>query len=313
MIKNIGRILLIFFSVIFQLNNLVGQIEVEEEPKMLYWERTHRVKKWKDKQDFRDVFHKDKYLLGKKRIIGNISYNTGRVWVDDSQNNERRSEIRSSLGFYTRIRFYEEFSFNTTFFKNFNSEASARWISDYTYSIGRYTWKPNKFNYGYENYGNNKYSDNFKIFTERFLEGYYFLSYSHNLSKSLTDKIKLDSTTNVKFTYFARYAIKYRDEYNILHGGLFQGKPTIGAGIRLTLFWDIYAEAATYFYYKPSVQQQFWDPDYSYGFGYFNYRSFRCSLTYGNWVINRFPWNKSTRPEYGFLDGNFRFVINYVW
>ncbi len=310
MIKSKGRIFLIFLSVFFQLNKLIGQIEVEEEPKMLYWERTHGPVKWKDKQDFRDVFHKDRYLLGKKRIIGNISYNTGRVWVDDYQNNERHSEIRSSLGFYTRIRFFEEFSFNTTFFLNFNSKASARWISDYTYSIGRYTWKPKRFNFGYENYGNNKYKDNFHDFSQKFLEGYYFLSYSHSLSQKLNDAIKLDSTTNVKFTYFARYSIQYRDEYNIVHH---EGKPTVGAGLRLTLFWNLYVEGATYFYYKPEIQQQFWDPDYTYGFGYFNYKSFRLSLTYGNWVVNRFPGKEQTHPEYGFWDGNFRMVFNWRW
>lgn len=291
---------------------MAGQIVVEEELKMLYWEHTHGPIKLKDAKNFRDVFHKDRYLLGKNRIGGSFSYNTGRVLIED-KDNAFHYEIRNALGIFTRIRFFEEFSFNTTFYKDFNPLASTRWISDYTYSIGRYNWRPNKFNFGYENYINNKYSDNFKTFSSKFLEGYYYLSYSHNLAEKYTDKIKLDNTTNLKFTYFARYSIKYRDENEVTHGTLFRGKPTIGGGARFTIFYNIYVESALYFYFNPALQKQPWDPDYTYGFGFFDYRSFRCSLTYGNWAINRFSWNKTSYPHYGFFDGNFRFVVNYLW
>ena len=304
--------LLIFISILFPFNHVIGQIVLEEEPKRLYYERLGRVRKFKDMKDFRDVFHYNKLLMGKNRISGNISYNTGRVVIDDGHG--KQDEMRSALGFFTRIRFFEQFSLNTTFYKDFNPRASARWTSNYTYSIARYNWKPKKFNYGYENYINNRYSDSFETMGEKFLEGYYFISYSNNLSERITQKIKLDSTTNVKFIYFGRYAIKYRDENEITHGGLASGKPTIGAGLRFTIFWNIYVESAVYYYFDPFVKrQQPWDPDYSYGFGYFDWRSFRWSLTYGNWAVNRFPWNKTYYPYYGFLDGNFKFAINWIW
>jgi hypothetical protein len=313
MAKKRDRIALIFLSVLFQQSLVIGQIKLEEEPKMLYWEQTHRVKKLKDADDFRDVFHKDRYLLGKKRIYGNISYNAGRIMIDD-ENHIAHPELRSAIGFYTKVRFFEEFSFSTTFYKNLNRSTNVRWLSDYEYSIGRYNWRSNKFNYGYENYANNKYSDDLKTFGDKFLEGYYFISYSHSLAKGLTRKISLDSSTNLKFVYFVRYSIKYRDQFNVSHGSLFSGKPTLGGGLRITLYKNIYVESAVYFYFNPKVQQQPWDPDYSYGFGYFNYHSFRCSLTYANWAVNRFPWNESTAySNYGFLDGNFRLVANWIW
>jgi len=300
----------VFILVLFKTNSALAQIVIEEEPKRLYYERTKRITNFWEMKDMRDVFHKDKYLLGKNRITGNISYNTGRVLIDDGH--EIHKEYRSAIGFFTRIRFLEEFSFNTTFYKDFNYNAVAPWISDYTYSIGRYNWRPNKFNYGYENYVNNKYSDNLKTFSNKFLQGYFFVSYSHFLSEKLTNKIKLDSTTSLKFTYFVRYAINYLDENQVVHGSLFDGKPTYGGGLRYTVYRNIYIESALYFYINPEKKQP-WDPDYSYGFGYFDWRSFRISLTYGNWVINRFPWNKTAYPSYGFVDGNFRIVGNYIW
>jgi hypothetical protein len=305
------RILALAFLVLMPWKGLFAQIVVDEAPRGLYYERTARVKKFKDMKDFRDVFHKDKFLLGRNRISGNISYNTGRVLIDDGR--EVHGEYRQALGFFTRIRFFEEFSFNATFYKDFNPKATARWTSDYSYSIGRYNWRPNRFNYGYENYINNKYKDDLATFGEKFLEGYYFISYSRMLSEKLTKRIRLDSTSSVRFTALSRYSINYRNEREEIHGGLFSGKPYFGLSIRHTVFWNIYIEGAVYYYVSAKYLQQPWDPDYSYGFGYFDWRSFRVSVTYGNWAINRFPWKKTAYPKYGFIDGNFKIAANYIW
>lgn len=298
------------FSAMFYSHPCRAQIIADEEPKMLYYERTHeRIRNvWKMK-NFRDVFHKDKYLLGKNRIMGNISYHTGRVLIDDGK--VIYPETRQALAFYTRIRFFEEFSLTTTFYKDYNPKAAARWIADYTYSVGRYNWRAHRFNFGYENYVNNKYSDSRETFTRKFLEGYYFISYNY-IPDKLNKLVSIDSTSSLRMMAFTRYAIMYRDELEVTHGGIFSGKPTVGAAIRYTFFWNIYAESAVYYYFLPGKQQP-WDPDYSYGFGYFDWRSFRISITYGNWAINRFPWNKTFYPGYGFPDGNFRMVANWIW
>lgn len=301
--------LIIYFLLCFNLCQ--GQFIVDEEPKMLYYERTHqRIKNPLRMKNFRDVFHKDKLLMGKNRIMGSISYNSGRVLIDEG--GIVFPETRQALAFFTRIRFFEEFSFNTIFYKDYNLRASGRWISDYNYSIGRYNWREHKFNFGYENYINNKYSDPWKIVGRKFLEGYYFISYNH-LPKGLNYTLRIDSTSSLRFIYFSRYAIKYRDEREVTHGGLFSGKPTVGVAFRYTLLWNIYFETAAYYYFLEEKQQP-WDPDYSYGFGYFDWRSFRLSVTYGNWAINRFPWNNSgLYKNYGFPDGNFRIAGNWIW
>jgi len=305
------RYSLFFFSILLLFCRLPAQIVINEEPKRLYYEfAIKRITKFRDMKNMRDVFHLNKYLMGKNRIFGSFSYNTGRVLI--ANEHEVRSEIRNALGFYTRFRFFEEFSVNSTFFIDFNKKATARWTSDYSYSIGRYNWRPNKYNYGYENYINNKYTDDWKTFGEKFLEGYYFVSYTNYLSQKLTRVIALDSTSSFKFIYFARYAIKYRDEKNVIHGGITKGKPSFGVAVRYTIFRNIYVESAVYYFVDPATRQP-WDPDYSYGFGYFDWRSFRISLTYGNWAINRFPGAKKIYPSYGFIDGQFRLIANWIW
>lgn len=311
--KNYFQVKVFVFFLFFLLTHVhcvKAQIIVEEELKRLYYDRTRRITKFKDMNDFRDVFHKDKFLLGKKRIMGNLSMNMGRIIVDNGQG--LKSEMRAALGFYMRIRFFEEFSVNTTFYKDFNKRAEARWTSDYTYAIGRYNWRPKRFNFGYENYLNNKYSDDFKTFSDKFMQGYYFISYSHILNK-FSIKTALDNTSNLRLTYVVRYSIKYENRKKEIDGDFFHGKPTFGAGFRYTIYKNIYVESAFYLYMKPDVQKAPWDPDFTYGFGYFDWRSFRISLTYGNWAVNRFPWNKTEYQHYGFIDGNFRIVANYIW
>jgi hypothetical protein len=291
------------------LNKTVAQIVIEEEPNRLYYEfAVKRITKFKDMKNFRDVFHKNKYWMGKNRISGSLSYNTGRVLIGN--NGHTHEEWRQALAFSTRLRFWEQFSINTTFFYDFNRKATARWISDYSYTIGRYNWKPNKFNYGYENYLNNKYNDNISLVGQKFLEGYYFISYSNNLPERIKNWIAFDETTNLKFVYFYRYSIRYRDEFNrtFFNGG----KSVIGIAARYTIFKNIYGEGAVY-YYPEEYKRQPWDPDYTYGFGYFDWRSFRVSLTYGNWAINRWPGEKVLYPKYGFLDGQFRLIGNWIW
>lgn len=144
---------LFFIFTVLQFNNASGQIIIEEEPNRLYYEfAVKRITNFWEMKNFRDVFHKDKYWMGKNRISGSLSYNTGRVLI--GTNGHTKEEWRQALAFSTRVRFWEQFSFNTTFFYDFNKKATARWTSDYSYTIGRYNWKPNKFNYGYENYLN---------------------------------------------------------------------------------------------------------------------------------------------------------------
>lgn len=210
---NYIHIFLFIFFLVSGIIEVKAQIIIDEPPRQLYYDRLGRVKKFKDMRDMRDVFHYDKFLLGRNRISGNVSYNTGRVLIDDANFN-KHSEIRSAMAYFIRYRFLEQFSVNATFYQDFNKRVNARWISDFNYSIGRYAWQNMKLNFGYENYCPNKYNDNISTLAEKFLEGYYFVSYNRNLSEKATAKIKLDDNTMVRFVAFARCAIRYADEFN---------------------------------------------------------------------------------------------------
>ncbi len=303
--------LFFFFIFSLSLNQLIAQIIINEPPRALYYDRTRRITNPVDFNNFRDVFHSDKLLMGRRRIMGSIFYNTSRVFVYDGY--KLNAEIKQAIGYDIRFRFLEEMMVNATFYQNFNRRAVAEWTSDYSYSIGRYNWENRKINFGYENYVQNKYKSTIEQFGENFLEGYYFVSANIFLPKETTDKIAIDETSNLRFITFSRYAFKYHDYYGNIKGGLFGGKPSVGGSFRYTIGWHFYIESALYYYFNSGKYQQPWDPDYTYGFGYANYRSFRLFCTYGNWATNRFPWRKKTYPGYGFPDGDFRLGVSWVW
>lgn len=303
-----GNFFRVFLLLIFPAC-LCAQIIDDRGPQDRYYMRKARVTNFWKMKDFRDVFYVDKYLLGRQRISGNLTYNFQRVILSDYPT--LQSQYRSALSFFIRYRLYEEIYVNTNFFYDFNKRAAARWISDFTYAIGRYNWRPYKVNFGYENYQNNKYTDSPRLLWQKMTEGYFFVSYGYGLPQNVFRFIRIDSTTSFRFTPFARWAFRYRDEFERVRK---EGKPTIGTSARFTLFWNIYVEGAVYYYFQDvGFRQLPWDPDYSYGFGYFDWRSFRLSLTYGNWAVNRWPGKKSPYPNYGFLDGNFRLTANWIW
>lgn len=299
------------FMILIQFKCTEAQIFIEKGVRPIYSTRVMRIKSFKDMENFGDVFNTRKALMGKDIFSGNISYYWGRVVL--KQDEPRQIEWRSALGFYTRIHIVEEFSLNTTFFLDFNKKAVAPWTSDFNYSLGRFNWRSKTFSYGYKNYENNKYGDNIEKLGRKFLLGTYFLSYMYDLPDKVVKNIRLDHTTNIKLDFSTNYTIRYRDAQDqILGDGLFGGKTWFSLAARYTIFKNIYVESAVNYYANPDKKQP-WDADYVYGFGYFNYHAFRVSATYGNWVINRFPWNKQAYPEYGFWDGEFRIFVNYAW
>jgi hypothetical protein len=288
--------------------SLPAQIVDNTGPQDKYYMRKQRVTNFWDMKDFRDVFYVDKYLMGRKRFSGHLAYNWQRVLIAEFP--ELHYEYRSALSFMLKYRIFEEISFDTDFYFDFNKAAAARWISDFTYSIARRNWRSNKINFGYENYQDNQYTDNLDRLAQKFMEGYYFVSYNLPIPDSLSKKMRIDSTTNYKVSVFGRFGFRYRDQNEKIH---YEGKPVAGINARVTLFWNIYVEGGLYYYFTPKFRQLPWDPDYTYGFGYFDYRAFRISITYGNWAVNRFPGKATYYPHYGFLDGNFKVMINWEW
>lgn len=273
-------------------------------------EKEKKKKDSKELQSMGDVLGSNNFLLGKGIVSGNFTYTLGRMVFDEG--GLVRKEFRNTLGASVKIKLFEEVSLNGSFYKHLNPNAYQKWTADFFYSLKRFNWRPNTFSYGYENYSNNRYSDDAQDILDKMKLGYFFLSYQHNLPEKRRKKILLDETTNISFSYLARFSPYYFDnEQNIL-GGWDKGKTTFGMSARYTIVNNIFIEGAVYYYLNKS-QQLPWDPDFTYGFGYFNWKAFKFSFSYGNWVINRFEGKNPYHPSYSFADGDFTVTFNWVW
>jgi hypothetical protein len=123
-------------------------------------------------------------------------------------------------------------------------------------------------------------------------------------------KIRIDTTTSLSYSLQLKYAVKYFDDSNELHGGILHGKPVAVLTTRYAFFKNIYIEGAVNIYLSKGTKRLY-DPDYTYGFGYNGYKHLSLAFSYENYTANRFPWKDESVKGYGFLDGIFSLILNY--
>jgi len=260
-----------------------------------------------------DVFKKDCCLLGQYKINGSISSYFGKITYL-SPEKEEINYNRYGLNFNLTTKFYKEFQLRLSFFSDLNqNEDKPKWLSNLYYSIGNYNWKNKSFAYGYENYQPNRFDGSYNFF-DNMKRGFFFVSYNYYLLNQ-DDKFSgsrhfiLDGTSQIYFSPFVRYQLEYTDRYgtNVLGNN----KVTLGASARYVIWRNFYIEGAAY-YYPTEKSKMPWDPDFTYGFGYFDWRSFKLNFSYGNWIANRFPGNKKEMKN-DFTNGEFKLSFSFIW
>jgi hypothetical protein len=97
-----------------------------------------------------------------------------------------------------------------------------------------------------------------------------------------------------------------------LEGGVGHHKTSVSLGCRYTRPEGWYAEAAV-FAYPQGSQQQPWDPDFTYGFGYAGARAGGLLLKYENYSGNRFPGRARAPGEGSFRSGSVSLSWSTPW
>jgi hypothetical protein len=239
------------------------------------------------------------------KFSGSVGFLTGRLIYYDFSTNDFNTRVRYASITELRYRVYKELFISTTIFGNIDRQNLPFWVSDYFYSIKWFNWRPHTLSFGYDNFIDNRFDDNSDFFVEKFLQGFMFVSYNLPLSKKWVNKIRLDESTNIMFTPAIRFHPTFRNEMNEILGS----RVVLNLNCRATIWKKIYGEFGL-FYYPDITTRVAWDPDFIYGFGYSDWRPWKFSVTYGNWVANRFNMQKEI-PGYGFWDGNFSVLFNY--
>ncbi|MGI8893785.1 MAG: hypothetical protein ACR2GN_10050 [Bacteroidia bacterium] len=270
-----------------------------------------QTKKYPD--NFGDIFNSNKYFLGKNIFKGDVGYSITKVSNVDSLNilNEY---YRNSAKINLNINPWKDLFLRSTFYLDLTkSDISPPWLADYFYQLGYYNWRSKTFSFGYENYQPNRWHDTKKNSLQNLRSGYFFVSYKYIFSKpEERESLKplfWDKTSGFVISPFVKVHPEYQDENNEFDGYL---KPITGVNLRYIIIKNIYAEAGLYYYPLHETKLP-WDPDFTYGFGMYDWRAFKINVSYGNWIVNRFPWNEKEIGYYKFLNGEFNIAFTYSW
>ena len=260
-----------------------------------------------------DVFNADCCLLGQYKINGSIGTYFGKITYL-SPDSEEINYNRYGLNFNITTKFYREFQLRLSFFADLNQdENKPKWLSNMYYGIGNYNWENKTFSYGYENYQPNRFDGTYD-FMDNLKRGFFFINYNYYLLNqqdnfSSSKLFIFDETSQIYISPFVRYQYEHTDRFGV--NVLGNNKFTLGASARYVVWNNLYIEGAAY-YYPTADSKMPWDPDFTYGFGYFNWKSFKLNFSYGNWIANRFWWNQKEMKN-DFSNGEFKLSFTYIW
>lgn len=198
--------------------------------------------------------------------------------------------------------------FNVSFSKYLNEALKAPWNPDFSYVFGYSDWHPYTFALTYSNYGGNRIFPNKaknEVFTD-FLGGGFNLEWKFTIPKEIESLFIIHKSGGLGGSVSYGLTPKYLDLASLETKYFKQSA-------KLSLKYSIYEwfyVSGTFFYYPFPDQQQPWDPDFTYGFGYFDWHPYSVSVQYNNYSGNRYFWNKRAGGG-GFDNGGFS--VSFSW
>jgi hypothetical protein len=203
---------------------------------------------------------------------------------EGSQGEESVRSPRISLGFRYSPR--DPWFARITAYHYLNEERKAQWNPDFTYSFGYDDWRPGTLAITYDNYGGNRFSPDRAAGEKmtRFEEGTLSAVYKVPVPERVDAFFNPHPDRRLSATLGAHFTPRFRRNDDPVRG---EWKQVVSAGIRNRFYSSWYVEARALFYPRDG-QQQPWDPDFTYGFGYFDWRPGKISVQYSNYAPNRF-------------------------
>lgn len=196
-----------------------------------------------------------------------------------------------------------------TFYRYLYSDRQRPWNPDFTYTFGYDDWHPNTFSLVYGNYSGNRLDPGIGETHSRFRQGNWSFGYKFRLPEALGPIFKFDEKDEVSCSINANVTPRYTDLRTL---SIKKYKRTLSLGCRYMLPNNLYANL-TAFHYPDRSQQQPWDPDFTYGFGYFDWRPGTVTVQYNNYAGNRFFWRDSNSGQGGFRRGSISISWSKSW
>ncbi|AHB70442.1 hypothetical protein QMS56_02020 [Cronobacter malonaticus] len=178
-----------------------------------------------------------------------------------------------------------------------------RYSSDFRYSFGYDDWHANTFSLVYSNYGDNHIWPSGNKRHTYFEQGGVTAAYKFSLPKPLEKHLLINKGDSiicqVGYTWVPRY-------YDLNSNDIRSNKNVLLGGCGYTLKQHFFLRA-TAFWFPDSSQQQPWNGDYSYSFGYAGYTPGTFSIQYANYSGTRYPGHASGNGK--FREG----TVSLIW
>lgn len=199
----------------------------------------------------------------------------------------------------------------STFFKYCDKEYQAPWDPDFTYSFGYDDWHPYTLSLVYSNYGGNRLNpdkEKGEHFT-RFEEGTFSLGWKYTLPRWIEELFIVHPSGGIRGSVNWNLTPRYPDE----SGSTEEWKQSFSLSMKYTIYEWWYFDVNVFWYPRSDQQQQPWDPDYTYGFGFFDWHPGSFSLQYNNYSGNRFSSGNRAENTGKFRDGSVTASWSWVW
>jgi len=229
-----------------------------------------------------------------------------RQGTDTQGEKGRNMSLNASLRYNPLTYWFIE----STFFKYWESEYQAPWDPDFTYSFGYDDWHPYTLSLVYSNYGGNRlHPDKEKgaHFT-RFEEGTVSLGWKYTLPRWMEELFIVHSSGGIRGSVNWNVTPRYTDA----SGSAEEWKQSFSLSMKYTIYEWWYFDVNV-FWYPKSGQQQPWDPDYTYGFGFFDWHPGSFSLQYSNYSGNRFASEDRAENTGKFRHGAITASWSWAW
>ncbi|MGF1776317.1 hypothetical protein [Vibrio nomapromontoriensis] len=194
-----------------------------------------------------------------------------------------------------------------TLYYYWDKEQQQPWNPDFTYVFGYSDWRPYTFSLLYSNYGGNRFSPEPGGSRTNFNEGTWSLGWKFPVTGKLLEWTRISKDGSIGCQTDYNYTPSY---FDLASTGYKAHHQTLSLGCKYAITGNWYINATAFYYFDRS-QQQPWNPDFTYGFGYFDWRPGTITLQYNNYSGNR--WNSQDAGENTgrFLDGSVMIAYSF--
>ncbi|WP_031484988.1 hypothetical protein [Maridesulfovibrio frigidus] len=232
----------------------------------------------------------------------NVGYTTAVAATEQANSNGDspkdivKQTVTETIGFNGLSPYYGR----VTFYQYLDSNYQQGYEPDFSYSFGVANYAPDTLSIEYSNYGGNRLSPKVgEEFTD-LNQGTITTTYRFEVPESIVRFLHPDD--EARFLGWASYNLT--PEYQ-------QGrwwKQWFGLGVSVPI-WNNVSLWAQGNLYPDSSQTTAGDPDFTYGFGYYDWSPGGFILAFSSYAPNGFPWGDSNKKG-DFMDGSVFFGYN---